>query len=168
MGKNYYEILGISKGASEEDIKKAYRKMALRFHPDKNKEADAEEKFKAIAEAYEVLGDKQKRDAFDLYGDKGVKGHLKREKKIHLICLRLSLMAVILSVVYLEITLIHLSITITIIKLIIFITGIIQPYSVLTQSLETECSVLIYSVTCKIKALQHLPILPLLQLVIPS
>jgi len=81
MGKNYYEILGISKSASEEDIKKAYRKMALRFHPDKNKEADAEEKFKAIAEAYEVLGDKQKRDAFDLYGDKGVKGQFKKGKE---------------------------------------------------------------------------------------
>jgi len=81
MGKDYYEILGISKGASEEDIKKAYRKLALRFHPDKNKEADAEEKFKAIAEAYEVLSDKQKRDAFDLYGDKGVKGDFKKRKE---------------------------------------------------------------------------------------
>ena len=77
----YYEILGISKSASEEDIKKAYRKMALRFHPDKNKEADAEEKFKAIAEAYEVLGDKQKRDAFDIYGDRGVKGHFKKGRE---------------------------------------------------------------------------------------
>lgn len=81
MGKNYYEILGLTKSASEEDIRKAYRKMALKFHPDKNKEADAEEKFKAIAEAYEVLSDKQKRDAFDSFGDKGVRngaGHFKR------------------------------------------------------------------------------------------
>jgi len=73
MGKNYYEVLGLEKGASDEDIKKAYRKMALKFHPDKNKDEDAEEKFKAIGEAYEVLSDKQKRNAFDMYGEKGVK-----------------------------------------------------------------------------------------------
>jgi len=81
MAKNYYDLLGISKGASEEDIKKAYRKMALRFHPDKNKDSDAEEKFKAIAEAYEVLSNKQKRDAFDLYGHKGVKEDFKMGKE---------------------------------------------------------------------------------------
>jgi len=81
MAKDYYDLLGISKGASEEDIKKAYRKMALRFHPDKNKDSDAEEKFKAIAEAYEVLSNKQKRDAFDLYGHKGVKEDFKMGKE---------------------------------------------------------------------------------------
>ena len=57
MVKNYYKILGVNKTATDDDIKKAYRKMALKFHPDKNKEPDAEEKFKEIAEAYEVLGD---------------------------------------------------------------------------------------------------------------
>ena len=81
MAKDYYDLLGISKGASEDDIKKAYRKMALRFHPDKNKDSDAEEKFKAIAEAYEVLSNKQKRDAFDLYGHKGVKEDFKMGKE---------------------------------------------------------------------------------------
>ena len=54
MGKDYYQILGISKGASPEEIKKAYRKSALKFHPDKNKSPGAEEKFKEIAEAFEV------------------------------------------------------------------------------------------------------------------
>merc|ERR1711971_196380 len=71
MGKDFYAILGVEKNASEDDIKKAYRKMALRFHPDKNKEADAEEKFKEIAEAYEVLSDGDKRAAYDRYGEEG-------------------------------------------------------------------------------------------------
>ena len=74
MGKDYYKVLGIAKGASDEDIKKAYRKMALKFHPDKNKSAGAEEKFKEIAEAYEVLSDKKKRDIYDQYGEEGLKG----------------------------------------------------------------------------------------------
>ena len=75
MGKDYYKILGLqSRGASEEDIKKAYRKMALKYHPDKNKSAGAEEKFKEIAEAYEVLSDPKKRQVYDQYGEEGLKG----------------------------------------------------------------------------------------------
>jgi DnaJ-class molecular chaperone len=74
MGKDYYKILGIIKGASEDDVRKAYRKMALKFHPDKNKSAGAEEKFKEIAEAYEVLSDKRKREIYDKYGEDGLKG----------------------------------------------------------------------------------------------
>lgn len=74
MGKDYYKTLGLSRGASEEDIKKAYKKMALKFHPDKNKSPGAEEKFKEIAEAYEVLSDPQKRAVFDQYGEEGLKG----------------------------------------------------------------------------------------------
>ncbi|GAB6030866.1 hypothetical protein CHUAL_007701 [Chamberlinius hualienensis] len=74
MGKDYYKILGISKGATEDDIKKAYRKMALKYHPDKNKAPDAEEKFKEIAEAFEVLSDKNKREIYDQYGEEGLKG----------------------------------------------------------------------------------------------
>ncbi|XP_040216581.1 dnaJ homolog subfamily B member 4 [Rana temporaria] len=74
MGKDYYSILGIEKGASEEDIKKAYRKQALKWHPDKNKSAHAEEKFKEIAEAYEVLSDPKKREIYDQYGEEGLKG----------------------------------------------------------------------------------------------
>lgn len=74
MGKDYYKILGISKNASDEDIKKAYRKMALKYHPDKNKSPGAEEKFKEVAEAYEVLSDKKKRDLYDQFGEEGLKG----------------------------------------------------------------------------------------------
>ena len=71
MGKDYYDVLGIKKGASEDDIKKAYRKQALRFHPDKNKSPDAEEKFKEIAEAYDVLSDPKKKDVYDRFGEEG-------------------------------------------------------------------------------------------------
>lgn len=71
MGKDYYGILGIEKGASDEDIKKAYRKQALRFHPDKNKSPQAEEKFKEVAEAYEVLSDPKKREIYDQFGEEG-------------------------------------------------------------------------------------------------
>uniref|UniRef100_A0A3P8VTG5 DnaJ heat shock protein family (Hsp40) member B1b n=1 Tax=Cynoglossus semilaevis TaxID=244447 RepID=A0A3P8VTG5_CYNSE len=75
MGKDYYEILGIKKGASEEEIKKAYRKQALRYHPDKNKSPGAEDKFKEIAEAYDVLSDAKKKDIFDRFGEEGLKGN---------------------------------------------------------------------------------------------
>lgn len=71
MGKDYYRVLGIEKGASDEEIKKAYRKQALRFHPDKNKSAGAEDKFKEIAEAYDVLSDAKKKDIYDRYGEDG-------------------------------------------------------------------------------------------------
>lgn len=73
MGKDYYKVLGIQKEASDEEIKKAYRKLALRFHPDKNSDSNAEEKFKEIGEAYEVLSDKKKRDTFDRFGEEGLK-----------------------------------------------------------------------------------------------
>ncbi|KAM3865523.1 dnaJ homolog subfamily B member 1-like [Diretmus argenteus] len=73
MGKDYYNTLGIKKGASEEDIKKAYRKQALRYHPDKNKSPGAEDKFKEIAEAYDVLSDPKKKDIYDRFGEEGLK-----------------------------------------------------------------------------------------------
>ncbi|XP_041957963.1 dnaJ homolog subfamily B member 5 isoform X1 [Alosa sapidissima] len=73
MGKDYYKTLGIQSGANEDEIKKAYRKMALKFHPDKNKDPNAEEKFKEIAEAYEVLSDPKKRVIYDQYGEDGLK-----------------------------------------------------------------------------------------------
>ncbi|MEO0415133.1 MAG: DnaJ domain-containing protein, partial [Verrucomicrobiota bacterium] len=67
--RDYYEVLGVSKGATESEIKKSYRKLAVKFHPDKNPDDDsAEEKFKEIGEAYEILMDSQKRAAYDRYG----------------------------------------------------------------------------------------------------
>ena len=57
MGKDYYKILGVDKKATDDELKKAYRKLALKYHPDKNKDPDAEDRFKEIAEAYEVLSD---------------------------------------------------------------------------------------------------------------
>lgn len=75
MGRDYYKTLGISKGATEEDIKKAYKKQALKWHPDKNKSPAAEDRFKEIAEAYEVLSDPKKRDIYDQYGEEGKDGH---------------------------------------------------------------------------------------------
>ena len=67
--RDYYEVLGLEKGSSEEEIKKAYRKMAVKYHPDKNPgDKAAEEKFKELGEAYEVLSDQQKRAVYDQYG----------------------------------------------------------------------------------------------------
>ena len=66
--KDYYKILGVSRDASEEDIKKSYRKLARKYHPDVSKEANAEEQFKSVQEAYEVLKDKEKRQAYDQLG----------------------------------------------------------------------------------------------------
>lgn len=66
--RDLYEVLGVSKGASDDEIKKAYRKLSKKFHPDINKEAGSEDKFKEVAEAYEVLSDANKRAAYDQYG----------------------------------------------------------------------------------------------------
>ncbi|XP_041358594.1 dnaJ homolog subfamily B member 4-like [Gigantopelta aegis] len=74
MGKDYYKILGVPRGAKEDEIKKGYRKMALKYHPDKNKSYGSEEKFKEIAEAYDVLSDPKKKAVYDKYGEDGLKG----------------------------------------------------------------------------------------------
>jgi len=71
MAVDHYKVLGVEKGASEEEIKKAYRRLALQLHPDKNKEEDAEEKFKELAEAYAVLSDKKRREEYDRRGNQG-------------------------------------------------------------------------------------------------
>lgn len=73
--RDYYEILGVSKDASAEEIKKAYRKMAMQYHPDRNQgDKDAEEKFKEAAEAYEVLSNPEKKAKYDRYGHSGLRG----------------------------------------------------------------------------------------------
>ena len=72
---DFYNTLGVPKGASDDDIKKAYRKLAMQYHPDRNNGAkDAEEKFKEITEAYDVLRDPEKRAAYDRYGEAGLRG----------------------------------------------------------------------------------------------
>ncbi len=74
MGKDYYEILGVSRSATADEIKKAYRKLALKYHPDRNPDdKEAEERFKEAAEAYEVLGDAEKRQIYDRYGIDGLR-----------------------------------------------------------------------------------------------
>ncbi len=73
--RDYYEVLGVGKNASKDEIKKSYRKVALKYHPDRNPDnPEAEEKFKEAAEAYEVLSDDQKKAAYDRYGHAGVSG----------------------------------------------------------------------------------------------
>src|SRR5260370_11950654 len=76
--RDYYEVLALSREAGVDDIKKAYRKMALKYHPDKNPgDADAEEKVKEAAEAYGVLSDQEKRARYDRYGHQGL-GNMSR------------------------------------------------------------------------------------------
>ena len=72
--RDYYEILGVERNATEEDLKRSYRKLAMQYHPDRNREPDAEERFKEISEAYEVLTDGRKRATYDRYGHAGLGG----------------------------------------------------------------------------------------------
>ena len=75
--RDYYEVLGLAKGASDDDVKKAYRKLAMKHHPDRNQGDGAkasEEKFKEAKEAYEVLTDAQKRAVYDQFGHAGLEG----------------------------------------------------------------------------------------------
>ncbi|PIY94419.1 MAG: molecular chaperone DnaJ [Candidatus Levybacteria bacterium CG_4_9_14_3_um_filter_35_16] len=68
MDKDYYKILGVGKTATQDEIKRAYRKLAVQFHPDKNKTKDGEQRFKEVSKAYEALSDPQKRQAYDQFG----------------------------------------------------------------------------------------------------
>lgn len=74
MPRDYYEILGVSRSASKDELKRAFRRLARQYHPDVNNDTDAEEKFKEINEAYRVLSDDQMRGAYDRYGHAGVNG----------------------------------------------------------------------------------------------
>jgi len=76
MGKDYYTVLGVSRGAKDDEIKKAYRKLALKYHPDKNQSPGAEERFKEIGEAYDVLSDSRKKQIYDQCGEEGLKGSM--------------------------------------------------------------------------------------------
>ncbi|MBN1335753.1 MAG: molecular chaperone DnaJ [Deltaproteobacteria bacterium] len=72
--RDYYEVLGVARDASPEELKRAYRKLALQFHPDRNKEPNAEARFKEISEAYQVLSDTEKRSTYDRFGHAGMRG----------------------------------------------------------------------------------------------
>ena len=69
--RDYYDVLGLKKGASEDEIRKAYRSLAKKYHPDVSSEPDAESKFKEVQEAYDTLSDSEKRQMYDQYGHQG-------------------------------------------------------------------------------------------------
>lgn len=73
---DHYAVLGVSSDSNEEEIRRAYKRLALRYHPDKNPDADAEEKFKQIAQAYEILTDSEKRSLYDQQGKNFIKDTL--------------------------------------------------------------------------------------------
>ena len=80
--EDYYEILGVPRNATKEEIKRAYRRLALKYHPDRNKSPEAEEMFKKISEAYAVLSDDEKRRIYDMYGKAGLQGQYARTEDI--------------------------------------------------------------------------------------
>jgi len=76
MGQDYYELLGVPRDADEKAIRAAYRKLAIKYHPDKNAgNPEAEKMFKGVSHAYEVLSDAQKREIYDKYGEEGLQGN---------------------------------------------------------------------------------------------
>src|SRR5512136_1944464 len=77
--KDYYEVLGVAKDSSEKDIKGAYRKLAMKYHPDRSEEPGAEERFKEISEAYAVLSDPEKRQKYDQFGHAGINSQYSQE-----------------------------------------------------------------------------------------
>ncbi|MBD3172623.1 molecular chaperone DnaJ [Candidatus Bathyarchaeota archaeon] len=77
--RDYYEILGVDRNASKDEIKRAFRKLAFKYHPDRNKEPDAEERFKEISEAYAILSDEQKKAQYDRFGHAGIRGQYSQE-----------------------------------------------------------------------------------------
>ena len=76
MPADYYESLGVSRDVDGATLKKAYRKLAMKYHPDRNDSPEAEVKFKEISEAYEVLSDTEKRQIYDRFGHDGLKGQM--------------------------------------------------------------------------------------------
>ncbi|XP_007889370.1 dnaJ homolog subfamily B member 13 isoform X1 [Callorhinchus milii] len=79
MGRDYYAVLEVTKNATDADIKRAYRKLALKYHPDKNQDQEAEDKFFIIAEAYDILSDLKKKATYDKFGEEGLKGGIPTE-----------------------------------------------------------------------------------------
>jgi DnaJ-class molecular chaperone len=75
MGKDFYQVLGVTKNADAKELKKAYRKLALKWHPDKNQDnvEEAQAKFQEISEAYDILSDPKKKEIYDQYGEEGLK-----------------------------------------------------------------------------------------------
>ena len=77
--RDYYEVLNVERGAPQDEIKKAFRKLAFQYHPDRNKEPDAEDKFKEISEAYAILSDPEKKQQYDMFGHAGIRGRYSTE-----------------------------------------------------------------------------------------